>query len=161
MGGQRPYELIASKWSAIDWKEKTLLVTPEVSKNGRSHLVPLTDTSLKILRVLKDNVSNSDFIFPHLTDGMTHLRTDSLSQAIARYREDHPDFIPFVPRDFRRTCKTLMGEIGITKSVRDRLQNHALNDVSSKHYDRYEYLIEKRSALEAWEKALNIKSTRD
>jgi hypothetical protein len=47
-----------------------------------------------------------------------------------------------------------MGEIGLSKSIRDRLQNHALNDVSSKHYDRYEYLPEKRKALEAWESHL-------
>ena len=45
-----------------------------------------------------------------------------------------------------------MGELGITKDLRDRLQNHALNDVSSKHYDRYEYLPEKRQALEMGER---------
>jgi len=47
-----------------------------------------------------------------------------------------------------------MGELGIAKDLRDRLQNHALNDVSSKHYDRYEYLPEKRRALELWERRL-------
>jgi hypothetical protein len=79
------------------------------------------------------------------------LRTDSFSKAIARFREDNPKFNPFVARDIRRTCKTLMGELGITKEIRDRLQNHALNDVSSKHYDRYSYLPEKREALRKWE----------
>ena len=48
-----------------------------------------------------------------------------------------------------------MGELGISKSIRDRLQNHALQDVSSKHYDRYEYMPEKRIALESWERQLN------
>jgi hypothetical protein len=47
-----------------------------------------------------------------------------------------------------------MGEIGIEKSMRDRIQNHALNDVSSTHYDRYDYLIEKRNAILKWEKSL-------
>lgn len=47
-----------------------------------------------------------------------------------------------------------MGELGISKALRDRLQNHALNDVSSKHYDRYEYLSEKRRALELWDSKL-------
>ncbi|MDG2560557.1 integrase, partial [Vibrio parahaemolyticus] len=82
-------------------------------------------------------------------------RLDSLSQVIARYRDDHPQFEYFIPRDLRRTCKTLMGEIGVSKALRDRLQNHALNDVSSKHYDRYEYLAEKRYALELWESKLS------
>jgi|TARA_Y200000002_G_scaffold360288_1_gene345434 hypothetical protein len=44
-----------------------------------------------------------------------------------------------------------MGSIGISKELRDRIQNHSFNDVSSKHYDRWEYLPEKRKALEAWE----------
>ncbi len=43
-----------------------------------------------------------------------------------------------------------MGEIGIDKTVRDRVQNHALTDVSAKHYDRWDYMPEKREALLKW-----------
>ena len=67
----------------------------------------------------------------------------------------NPEFKVFTARDLRRTCKTLMGEAGISKEIRDRIQNHALNDVSSKHYDRYDYLPEKRRALEIWEDRVN------
>ncbi|MGR2667331.1 tyrosine-type recombinase/integrase [Vibrio campbellii] len=153
-GGQRPYELASAQWTAINWQEKTFLIVPELSKNGRSHLVPLTDTALQLLKRLRDESSDSPFIFPHQTDNTAHLRMGSLSQAVARYRQDHPEFEHFIARDFRRTCKTLMGEIGISKTLRDRLQNHALNDVSSKHYDHYEYLEEKRHALLLWENKL-------
>ncbi len=48
-----------------------------------------------------------------------------------------------------------MGEIGVSKELRDRIQNHALQDVSSKHYDRYDYLSEKRKALGLWERRVN------
>jgi hypothetical protein len=35
--------------------------------------------------------------------------------------------------------------------MRDRLQNHARGgDVSSRHYDRYDYLLEKRAAMARW-----------
>ncbi len=153
-GGQRPYELAASRWEAIDWQQKTLLITPDISKNKRSHLIPLTDSALVALEKQRFN-NDSEFIFPHRFNANKHIRLDSLTQGIARYREASPHIKPFTPRDLRRTCKTLMGEIGISKSLRDRLQNHALNDVSSKHYDRYEYLPEKRIALESWEQKLN------
>ena len=43
-----------------------------------------------------------------------------------------------------------MGEIGISKEIRDRLHNHALHDVSSKHYDRYDYLAPKKDAVDTW-----------
>ncbi|MDO6617437.1 site-specific integrase [Shewanella sp. 6_MG-2023] len=153
-GGQRPYELVASRWESVNWKEKTLLVTAEVSKNKRPHLIPLTDSAFTLLRNLQDESESGPFIFPRKNDHQQHLRTDSFSKAISRYREAYPESKAFVARDIRRTCKTLMGELGISKELRDRLQNHALNDVSSKHYDRYSYLPEKREALRKWEARL-------
>lgn len=56
----------------------------------------------------------------------------------------------FLPRDLRRTFKTLAGKAGISKEIRDRLQNHSLNDVSSLHYAKYDYLKEKRAAMDIW-----------
>ena len=153
-GGQRPYELASSQWKSINWQENTLLITSEISKNKREHLVPLTDSSVQILKFLKENSTESNFIFPQ-RDGLKPFRTDSFAQAIGYYREQFPDFPYFVARDIRRTCKTLMGELGISKELRDRIQNHAFQDVSSKHYDRYDYLSEKRVALEKWEAKLN------
>ncbi|MGR5306175.1 tyrosine-type recombinase/integrase [Vibrio mediterranei] len=154
-GGQRPYELSASQWESVNWEDRTLLITEDLSKNKREHLVPLTDEAIELLSELRNQSKNSVFIFPQHTDPTKHVRTDSLSTAISRYREAKPEFKHFVARDIRRTCKTLMGELGVSKEIRDRLQNHALNDVSSKHYDRYDYLQEKRHALNIWQTKLN------
>jgi len=152
-GGQRPYELCTSTWNNLNWKAKTLLITADFSKNKKPHLIPLTDSAIAILKGLEKVSVGSKFIFSQ-RDVRKHLRTDSFSTAIKYYRKSNPKFNPFIPRDIRRTCKTLMGEIGIAKDIRDRLQNHALNDVSSKHYDRYDYLAEKRAALVTWEQRL-------
>ena len=35
---------------------------------------------------------------------------------------------------------------------RDRLQNQALQDVSSKHYDRWNFMAEKRAGMAKWDK---------
>jgi integrase len=153
-GGQRPYELAATQWDCIDLENKTLLIKAEISKNKKPHLIPLTDSAITILKMQQEVRADSLFIFSHRFDPQQHIRLDSLSQSITRYR-DATDIRPFIPRDIRRTCKTLMGELGISKSIRDKLQNHALQDVSSKHYDRYEYMPEKRIALESWERQLN------
>jgi len=150
-GGQRPYELVTSTWQNLNWKEKTLLITADFSKNKKPHLIPLTDSAIAIFKGLENISKGSKFIFSQ-NNILKYLRTDSFSTAVRRYRKSNPEFNPFIPRDIRRTCKTLMGEIGISKDIRDRLQNHALNDVSSKHYDRYDYLVEKREALVLWER---------
>jgi len=54
------------------------------------------------------------------------------------------------PQYARRTAKMLIGELGISKFDRDRIQNHAISDVSGQHYDRYEYLDEKRKGSDIW-----------
>jgi hypothetical protein len=53
-------------------------------------------------------------------------------------------------RDLRRTWKTLAGKAGVSKEIRDRIQNHALQDVSSKSYDRWNYIPEKCEGMEKW-----------
>jgi hypothetical protein len=52
--------------------------------------------------------------------------------------------------DLRRTWKTLAGQAGVPKEIRDRIQNYTLQDVSSKNYDRWTYMLEKRAGMEQW-----------
>lgn len=153
-GGQRPYELAASKWSAINWQQQTLDILPAVSKNKRAHLVPLNNSALAVLQQLKEHGTSSEFIFPHRDKPDQHILLGSLGKCITRFIA-LTSFRKFIARDIRRTCKTLMGEMGVSKQLRDRIQNHALQDVSSKHYDRYEYAEEKRVALRNWDAWLN------
>ncbi|MGX9417149.1 tyrosine-type recombinase/integrase [Vibrio sp. WJH972] len=153
LGGQRPYELMASKWGAVDFDERTFEVKADISKNHKPNLIPLTQTAYDLFVLLKQYHSESENLFPR-KNAMKHLDPVNFSKLIRNYCKS-TGFRKFVPRDLRRTAKTLMGEIGLSKEIRDRLQNHALNDVSTKHYDRYEYLPEKRRALESWEQRLN------
>ncbi|WP_341495994.1 integrase arm-type DNA-binding domain-containing protein [Photobacterium damselae subsp. damselae] len=152
LGGQRPNEIAASKWSAVDFNNHTFEITSDVSKNYRANLIPLTDTAMQLFRELYSWNGNSEYLFPRLTQS-GHLEASYFSKVIRKYCLA-TDFPKFVPRDIRRTVKTLMGQAKIDKSIRDRLQNHALNDVSSKHYDRYDYFDEKKKALEVWEEYL-------
>jgi len=88
------------------------------------------------------------YLFP-AANNLESLKVDGFSQAITRLLK-RINIEKFTPRDLRRTFKTLTGEAGISKEIRDRLQNHALQDVSSLHYDRYDYLKEKRAAMDIW-----------
>jgi hypothetical protein len=44
--------------------------------------------------------------------------------------------------------------MGVPKEDRDAVLNHVRNDVGSKHYDKYDRLLEKRTALNKWGEAL-------
>lgn len=154
-GGQRPYELANTLWRDVNFTERTLTIRPEVFKTGRAHDVPLTDTALNILAEChKDNTFNSPYVFHKRTAPNEPMPTNTLAQALLSYKKV-TDIENFIGRDFRRTFKTLGGLFKISKEIRDRIQGHAISDVSGRHYDRYQYLDEKREGLEVWEKALN------
>lgn len=61
---------------------------------------------------------------------------------------------PPTPHDLRRTFRTRLPQLGVAADIRDRLMNHIPTDVGTKHYDRYQYLDEKRGALKAWQSSL-------
>ena len=92
-------------------------------------------------------------VFPHARNAAEPMPYRSVTQAIERLRTRH-GLEPFTPRDLRRTCTTHWARIEIQPSVRFQLQNRALSDVESKHYNLYDGLPEKRAALEKWEREL-------
>lgn len=153
LGGQRPYEVITLSWAQVRWKERFIVITRTLSKNGREHTVPLNSLAYDILEEQFKISGGGKFVFPNPKDASQHMQTSSLARALTRYRTIM-NFDHFAPRDLRRTCKTLMGACKINKETRDKLQNHALQDVSTRHYDRYDYFDEKLEALEVWDRRL-------
>lgn len=153
--GQRPNEILSAPWGWYDLDKAVLELPGSVTKNKRPHVVPLNGIALQVLEELKPLTGESAYPFagnPRITKGEEKpVRSDSINRAIARFcKAEKWPHERFVTRDIRRTVKTQMGKAGLDKSIRDRLQNHALQDVSSVHYDRYDYLKEKRQAAEKW-----------
>ncbi len=52
--------------------------------------------------------------------------------------------------DLRRTAATHMTKLGVPRLHVSCVLNHAQRGVTAQVYDRYEYLEEKRRALETW-----------
>lgn len=144
--GCRLEEIAGLQWSEIDYTDKTITLLSSRTKNKIAHIVPLSALAIEILR--NTPKVHEVYVFP-AQNNAEHMQIDGFSQAISRLLSK-VEIEKFVPRDLRRTFKTLTGKAGITKDIRDRLQNHALQDVSSLHYDRYDYLKEKRAAMETW-----------
>jgi integrase len=61
---------------------------------------------------------------------------------------------PPSPHDLRRTVETRLAAIGIPEEIRDRVLNHAPQGVGAKHYNKHDYINEKRAALGRWESLL-------
>ena len=61
----------------------------------------------------------------------------------------------FTTHDLRRTVETRLASLGVAKETRDRVLNHTDRSVGGVHYNRYDYLAEKRGALELWAEKLS------
>lgn len=146
--GQRVEEVAGMLWSELNLVEQLWSLPSTRTKNHRAHIVPLNKVGLAILQEARALHLHDQFVFPAKCNTKP-LPTDGFSQALTRLLKNST-IERFDPRDLRRTFKTLAAKAGLSKEIRDRLQNHAMSDVSTKHYDKYDYKQEKTQAMQIW-----------
>jgi integrase len=150
--GQRTEEIL--RISDAGYDRQKAMINWEKTKNGLAHSIPLPHQAEAILERLVPN--SHGLFFPHHRDPARRAGAPSVLDVIRKCIRENPGLAPFTARDLRRTFKTLAGDAGIPKEMRDRLQNHVQGDVSSRHYDRYGYLPERRAAMAKWATYLDL-----
>jgi integrase len=154
--GQRVEEVLHATWGEFDRQQLVWIIPGERrktrGKTSEPHIIPLTALHLELLDAIKAVTQHSVYLFP-ARGGQAPRRYDSLTNAVRGFIESS-GMTSFSPRDSRRTFKTIAGSLGISLELRNRLQGHAMTDVGSVHYDRYDYLTEKRMAMQAWVEGL-------
>lgn len=152
-GGQRPSEVIEASMTEFDLDNRIWCIPSKRTKNKQPHIVPLTDLAIRLIGKIRALTGDKGpWLFPSCLDPdrKIPMRRNAISNTVKGFCNE-ANFEKFVPKDIRRTVKTRMGELKVPKFDRDLLQNHARKeDVSSKHYDRYDYLAEKQEAIKIW-----------
>lgn len=154
--GQRISSLLRLEVSHIDLERGVIDFPAEIMKARLPHVTPINKYSEE---VLKDLIALSDekgtkFLFPSAKNIEEACVLESVSSHLGKYRKKFKSE-HWTVRDIRRTAKTTLGELGVSKEMRDRLHGHAMHDVSSRHYDRYEYWKEKQEVMAVWENHLS------
>jgi integrase len=145
--GQRVEEI--ARLHADNWDGEEKIIDWSKTKNGSPHAIPVPPIAAELIESIKPN--EHGWFFPSAMDPKRPVSHGTLYSFMWRQRDR--GVIPVVTnRDLRRTWKTLAGQAGVPKEIRDRIQNHALQDVSSKSYDRWNYMREKRTGMAKWEK---------
>ncbi|QHO72478.1 hypothetical protein ACH79_07425 [Bradyrhizobium sp. CCBAU 051011] len=134
------------------------LLPPDRSKNGRAHLMPLSEMARATVLSAIELISDDDnYLFPSpveaggpitghaLTVAMSRMGKKIEGAALTTWSADPPS-----PHDLRRTAATRLSALGVSKEDRDACFNHTPTDVGSRHYDQYERALEKRRALDMW-----------
>lgn len=152
VGGQRVLEVLHAPSGEFDLEAATWTLPKERTKNGREHLVPLTERAKELVKKALEHTSG-DYLFPHADDSTKPMPATSLNQAIRRFCAK-AGLERFTPRDLRRTARTMLSEAGEDDHVLDRHFNHGLGSVGQKHYDRAQRIKEKRGVMARWDQIL-------
>ena len=164
--GLRLNEVADAKWSEFDLRNGVWIVPAArmKGKDGRAadHVVPTTDDIAAILESLP-RFKSGDYLFS-VTFGKTpvwvsdkikkRLDTRMLRtlRAMARRRGDDPSRVtlpPWVNHDLRRTLRAGRSKLRIDRDIREAVLAHTRPGVEGV-YDRHDYLLEKKDALERW-----------
>lgn len=141
--GQRVSEARELRWSEV---AGDLWELPAArSKNGKPHVIPLSDQAIAVLDALKTLALGGSFAFPAPKNLAAPWDINSISSAAREMRAQVG--VEWQPKDLRRTAATIMSRLGHRPWV-PRVLNHTEQGVTSV-YDRYAYIPEKRAALAA------------
>lgn len=150
----------------LDDSERAVWIVPGARrKDGQPHLVPLAPIARKIAAQLVEMIGNGRYLFPSRRDSGKpmdrhtfttamrrfgeHVRVDD--SAVKTWRAARPS-----PHDLRRTVRTRLAALGVSREIRDHVLGHGLaaGGVGERHYNLYDFAREKRDALALWDAAL-------
>jgi len=151
--GCRRDEVRGARWVEFDLPARTWSIPGARTKNGRDHLMPLSDATMAILAALPHIKGNSGLLFT--TNGLGIIgglgrAKDRLDEAMAGDLGAAPEHWVF--HDLRRTFVTGLQRLGIALEVAEACVNHRSGTLAgvTAVYAQYDYAAEKRAALDAW-----------
>jgi integrase len=154
--GQRTGETCQMRWSDIDTDRAIWTIPTESNKAGRLHIVPLSEQALELILNMKPLTGNKQYVFNSLKSDNEPVTW--IHNAKTRIKKIS-GVTDFRPHDLRRTMASNLAEMGVNRTILGKILNHkGLSGDSSVTaiYDRYDYLEEKREALENWSQSLAL-----
>jgi len=161
--GQRRTEVASMRWDDLDLEAKTWTLDAGKTKSGRGHVVPLSKAVVDILSATpRKSITLPDRSVkpsPHVFTSSGNAPVSGFSKAkdivdakVAKARADAGmgAATGWTLHDLRRTAATEMGRLGTPEFVIGKVLNHTAKGITGQVYNRYEYLPEKKHALEQW-----------
>jgi integrase len=136
--GTRRQEVIGMMWAEI--AGDTWTIPAARYKTRKDHVVPLSAGAQAIINAQR---RSGPLVFPGKR-GATLSRGGNWKAAIDKKA---PGLAPWTVHDLRRTARSLMSRATVRPDIAERVLGHVIPG-TGRVYDRYEYLAEKRDALE-------------
>ena len=147
--GQRRSEVSTMRWNEVAGSLWT--IPREKVKKDRAHSVPLSKTAQALLGSLSSLPRIADHGFVFSTTGGASASSNFCKTK--RELDKLSGVTGWTIHDIRRTVRSKLAELGVPREVARKILNHE-SDKVDRIYNRFEYLAEKREALERWERML-------
>jgi integrase len=147
---QRRGELGFAEWKEFDFDKRIWRIPDEHAKVGCGHTLPLSDWAIAELKVLKRMAGRSRFVLPGAHPDQPaepKLITRRVARSLKRFQRVGVD--AFTVHDLRRTGRTGLARLKVSRDIAERVLNHARDKIEDT-YDVFDYLDEKRVALSLW-----------
>jgi integrase len=151
---QRREEVGSVRWNELDLEAATWTIPKERTKNKKQHVVHLSPQAIAVINELaKAEHEPTDYLFTTTQDtaisgyGKAKARLDELMQ------ETLGSKLPsWRVHDLRRTAASGMAKLGFQPHIVERVINHISGAQGGlvSVYQRYEYVEERKRAIEAW-----------
>jgi integrase len=145
--GQRFNEIAALRWDEVH--DEQIVLPGERTKNGRTHIVPLSEPAKTILANFPR--ANREHIFGR-DDGGFQGRSAAKAKLDERIAAGGRAIENWTPHDLRRSVATRMAELGVPPHIIEAVLNHVSGHKGGVAgiYNRATYDKEKREALNLW-----------
>ena len=157
LGGQRPTQLLRITAADVDLSGGTVTLLDIKGRarhaNPRRHLLPIPAGLHAVLERRRAACNEPDApIFGPTRKETVGALVNEICAAMTGAKElERGDF---QMRDLRRTAETHLAALGVSKDIRGQLQSHGLGGIQARHYDKHDYMEEKRAALALWAQRL-------
>lgn len=166
-GGQRLTQLLRARVNDFDPIEGTLRLWDGKGKRQapREHVIPLAPLGVELCQSLMSEALNQAVKISNssgkiITNPSLYLSKNGATMAATTPGKRVVEIATSIEveafdlRDIRRTVETMLAGLGVSRDIRAQLLSHGLSGVQNQHYDRHQYMDEKRDALITWEQHL-------
>ena len=142
----RPSEASGARWAEIDFDNRLWTIPAERMKAKRTHLIPLSDQALTVLKVMRSISANREFIFPSRNDPKQPMNSQTANAALKRigYRGK------LVAHGLRSIASTALNEAEFNADVIEAALAHKISNEIRSAYNRSTYLEQRKILMNWW-----------